>query len=99
MPDAEVPDTAAADGDDGGEEPRVVLPPGDEPPLDPTYLQLFLLKYVCAQPGCFGTLAPLPPAAADGMMSCGEAAGVHECNVCGALRSEAEFLQELEQGR
>ena len=48
MSDAEGQAAAATDRAEGGEEeqPRIVLPPSDEPPLDPTYLQLFLLKYV-----------------------------------------------------
>lgn len=54
-------------------------------PLDPTYLQLFLLKYVCPLPYCFGTMAPVGP----GM-------SMHECAVCGHTRSEEQFLQELE---
>jgi SET and MYND domain-containing protein len=54
-------------------------------PLDPAYLSLFMLKYVCPREGCFGTMAAL-----QGSDAC-------ECSVCGALRSEAEFLAGLEQ--
>jgi SET and MYND domain-containing protein len=56
----------------------------DRGPLDPTYLQLFLLKYMCPRKACFGTMA-----AVLGSDLC-------ECNVCGGRRSEAEFLAELE---
>ncbi len=57
----------------------------DPGPLDATYLQLFLLKHVCPVGGCLGLLAP-------------QAAGAKtlQCNVCGALRSEADFLAELD---
>uniref|UniRef100_A0A383WD32 SET domain-containing protein n=1 Tax=Tetradesmus obliquus TaxID=3088 RepID=A0A383WD32_TETOB len=54
-------------------------------PLDASYLSLFMLKYVCPVQGCFGTMAALR-----GSNAC-------ECSVCGALRSEAEFLAGLEQ--
>jgi SET and MYND domain-containing protein len=54
-------------------------------PLDPAYLSLFMLKYVCPREGCFGTMA-----AVQGRDGC-------ECSVCGALRSEAEFIAGLEQ--
>ena len=49
------------------------------------YVNIFLLKYVCPRRACYGTLAPLAPGA-----------DVAECNMCGARRSEAEFLAELE---
>jgi hypothetical protein len=68
------------------------LPPNpDEGPLDPTYIQLFMLKYVCPAPGCFGTLAPLAPDQGP--------QDIYECNVCGARRSEVQFMQDLEHGR
>lgn len=54
--------------------------------MDPTYLHLFLLKYVCPRKGCTGgTLAPVAPGQAD----------VLRCNACGGQRTEAEFLAEL----
>ena len=65
--------------------PAPTTAPPEEPPLEPTYLHLFLLKYVCPQPGCFGTLAP------------GVGTDVFSCNICGQQRSEAQFLAELEQ--
>jgi hypothetical protein len=58
---------------------------GGREALDPTYLQLFMLKYVCPREACFGTMA-----AVQGAPAC-------ECNVCGHRRSEAEFLAELER--
>lgn len=53
--------------------------------VDAGYIHIFLLKYVCPQPGCYGTLAPAAPGA-----------DVYACNMCGAARTEAEFLAELE---
>lgn len=57
---------------------------GGTGPLDPTYLQLFMLKYMCPVESCFGTMAAVL------------GTGVCECNVCGHRRSEAEFLADLE---
>lgn len=53
--------------------------------LEPSYLSLFLLKYVCPVRGCYGTMAALP-----------SDPNVCECSVCGATRSDAAFLAELE---
>ncbi|GIL51020.1 hypothetical protein Vafri_6979 [Volvox africanus] len=69
-------------------QPIVRAPPGEEGPLEPTYLRLFLLKYMCAAPGCFGTAAPVKPGST-----------LLECNVCGRTRSEREFLRELERSQ
>ncbi|GIL75147.1 hypothetical protein Vretifemale_4926 [Volvox reticuliferus] len=69
-------------------QPIIRAPPGEEGPLEPTYLRLFLLKYMCAAPGCFGTAAPVKPGST-----------LLECNVCGCTRSEQEFLRELERSQ
>lgn len=53
-------------------------------PLEAGYLSVFLLKYMCPRPGCYGTMAAV------------QGSDVCECSVCGALRSEAEFLAELQ---
>ncbi|GLI62126.1 hypothetical protein VaNZ11_004662 [Volvox africanus] len=86
---------AGASGLCGGQEvemqdaqPIVCAPPGEEGPLEPTYLRLFLLKYMCAAPGCFGTAAPVKPGST-----------LLECNVCGRTRSEREFLREIERSQ
>lgn len=50
--------------------------------LVPTYLQLFLLKYVCPYQQCFGTMAPIR----DTLLL--------ECNMCRRTRAAADFLQE-----
>lgn len=59
-----------------------------EPPasggIDDAYIQVFMLKYVCPQEDCSGTLAP------------GEGSGTYTCNMCGGSRTEAEFLRELQ---
>jgi hypothetical protein len=63
----------------------IVAPPGEEGPLDPNYLRLFLLKYMCAVPGCFGTAGP--PAAGSNLLL---------GTVCAASRTEEDFLRDLE---
>jgi SET and MYND domain-containing protein len=55
--------------------------------VDPAYINIFLLKFVCPVEGCGGTLAPLPPPGATDHF---------ECNMCGRRRTEAEFLAELQ---
>lgn len=52
---------------------------------------MFFVKYLCPNESCGGTLAPLPPV--EGVIS------VMECNVCGQLRSEDDFLQEIQEHR
>lgn len=64
-----------------------MAPPGEEGPLEPQYLRLFLLKYLCPAPSCFGTMAPRTPG--DSTLQCAK---------CGGLRSDAEFIAELEAG-
>ena len=66
--------------------------PAGEPPREPApgeadaaYINIFLLKYVCPAPDCFGTMAPAAPGS-----------DVCECAMCGAQRTEAEFLAELD---
>ena len=53
-------------------------------PLEATYLQLFMLKFLCPREACFGTMAGV------------YGSDAVECNVCGHRRTEAEFLAELE---
>lgn len=57
---------------------------GEEGPADASYIQLFILKYTCPKPECYGTLAPV------------QGTDVYECNVCSGRRTEAEFMRELE---
>ncbi len=52
---------------------------------DAGYIQVFLLKYVCPQADCFGTMAPV-----------GLGSSLHECSMCRQQRSEAEFMADLE---
>ncbi|XP_002970670.2 histone-lysine N-methyltransferase ASHR2 [Selaginella moellendorffii] len=47
---------------------------------------MFFVKYLCPEESCGGTMAPLPGNA-----------NLMECNVCGRLRSEQEFIDDLEQ--
>jgi hypothetical protein len=58
---------------------------GEDGPAEPSYIQVFILKYTCPRPRCYGTLAP-----------CGVGSDVYECNFCGGRRTEAEFMLELE---
>ncbi len=51
---------AGADAASGAQAP-IVAPPGDEGPLEPAYLRLFLLKYICPKDACFGTMALQQP--------------------------------------
>jgi SET and MYND domain-containing protein len=60
--------------------------------LEPGYLSVFLLKYLCPNEGCGGTMAPV-----HGSSSSSSGGEVCECSVCGALRTEAQFLAELQQ--
>jgi SET and MYND domain-containing protein len=56
-------------------------------PMDAGYLSVFLLKYMCPQEGCYGTMAAVQ----------GSSSGACECSVCGVVRTEAEFMAELGQ--
>ena len=54
-----------------------------------TYVSLFVLKHVC--PECLGTMAPMPlDASALGAPPC-------MCNRCGAVRTEEEFMERVEE--
>lgn len=55
--------------------------------LDPSYLHLFLMKYTCKVEGCFGTYVP----------EVGSPQKAVQCNICGHQRTEADFLQEVEE--
>ncbi|KAG1656021.1 hypothetical protein FOA52_005649 [Chlamydomonas sp. UWO 241] len=83
--------TGAAAAGAAGADLYTLPPNADEGPLEPTYLHLFLLKYVCPVPGCFGTLAPTNPEVWPD-----EGAYVYVCNVCGASRTGAQFLESLD---
>jgi hypothetical protein len=74
---------AAVAGSIAAEQPVQRLE-GEEGPADASYIQLFILKYTCPKPKCYGTLAPVM------------GTDVYECNVCSGRRSEAEFMKELE---
>ena len=74
-----------ADADDW--EPAVAMEQDEEDTsrADAGYIQVFLLKYVCPQADCFGTMAPV-----------GVGSSLHECSMCRHQRSEAEFMADLE---
>lgn len=74
----------------GADSPAIGAPAGGDGALDPTYLQLFLLKYLCGNvrsdgDGCFGTM--VPPAA--GVPACA-------CNRCAMVVTDVEFEMSLE---
>jgi hypothetical protein len=52
--------------------------------VDVTYISLFILKHVCG--ACLGTMAPLPPAGT-----------ICVCNRCGESRTEAQFLERVQE--
>eukprot|EP00892_Ulva_mutabilis_P006140 jgi/Ulvmu1/3899/UM018_0121.1 len=54
--------------------------------LETQYVELFLMKYICPDSACSGTMAPA--AAADG--------STLHCNICGFRRTDAQFLAEVE---
>jgi hypothetical protein len=79
-------DVAGTTGSSPSSGPKLEsLYPPDEPPLDPMYLNLFLLKYVCSQPSCYGTMAPVTAGA-----------NIMECNVCTQTRPDEHFIADLE---
>jgi phage FluMu protein Com len=60
--------------------------PNGEDVADAGYIHVFLFKYVCPREGCGGTMAPLSQHQSQEL----------QCTVCGRIRTEAEFLAELE---
>ncbi|KAL4525951.1 hypothetical protein Ndes2437B_g07227 [Nannochloris sp. 'desiccata'] len=63
------------------------IPNGDNNDVaDAGYIHVFLFKYVCPREGCGGTMAPMSQHQSYAL----------QCNVCGKVRTEAEFLAELE---
>ena len=69
--------------------PRCALETGNptEEGMDDGYVAVFVLKYLCADETCEGTMVPL----------LGDAHKTQACNVCGRTRTEAQFLEELQQ--
>lgn len=53
--------------------------------VDASYIQVFMLKYLCPQEDCFGTLAPV------------RGTNGYKCNMCGFTRTEEDFMRELQQ--
>ena len=71
--------------DASGSDRRREIPEG----MDEGYVSVFLLKYLCVDEACEGTMVPLA----------GEAmAGVMACNVCGGRGTEEEVLEGLAAG-
>ncbi|KAL6760832.1 hypothetical protein V8C86DRAFT_2546141 [Haematococcus lacustris] len=79
---------AGAGGEAAALRPVGPAPAGSEAeggPLEATYLQLYLLKFVCPRPHCLGTMAPT-----------NVGSSVMTCAVCGCQRSEQAFLEDLD---
>lgn len=53
--------------------------------IDPSYIHVFLLKYVCPVENCGGTMALI------------FGTDKSQCNMCDHIRSEQEFLEEMQQ--
>lgn len=82
-----------ADGSEGDEEMKT--PEEDEMQADGNTQDnfphaMFFVKYLCPKEKCGGTMAPLPP-------SSGAISSIMECNVCGHLRTEEEFLEDIDK--
>lgn len=54
---------------------------------------MFFVKFLCPVDDCGGTMAPLPPGEVDSQ----GLRGSMECNFCGHVRSDEEFLRDLEE--
>ena len=52
--------------------------------IDGAYVQMFLMRYLCPQEDCGGTLAPI------------YGTDLQECNRCSHRRSNADFLASLD---
>jgi SET and MYND domain-containing protein len=79
--------SASAGMSEGMEEDLLHPQQQQQEPMDAGYLSVFLLKYMCPQEGCYGTMAAVQ----------GSSSGACECSVCGVVRTEAEFMAELGQ--
>lgn len=56
-----------------------------EDDVQDTYQYMFVMKHLCRQNECYGTMAPTGPNSE-----------ILQCNMCGATKTEAEFIAELE---
>jgi len=54
--------------------------------VDEGYISIFLIKYLCPDPDCEGTMVPMLDDPEESLI----------CNVCSAKRTEAEFMSYLE---
>ena len=62
--------------------------PAETGHVDLTYVSLFVLKHTCER--CLGTMAPEPPVGGLSRTAC-------VCNRCGMSRSEAEFMERVQE--
>ncbi len=52
--------------------------------IDASYVQMFVMRYLCPQEDCGGTLAPIT------------GSDTQECNRCSHKRTDAEFMELIE---
>jgi SET and MYND domain-containing protein len=81
--EAEEGEDVGDDGDDGMEDGDVGADGDDDFPH-----AYFFVRYLCDSEGCWGMLAPLPPAPN------GELSHVFECNLCGKMRKEEDDMPD-----
>lgn len=60
--------------------------------LEAQYIELYLMKYICTAPECYGTFVPEEVGHSG---DCSE--GRMACNVCGHQRTDKEFMRDVEK--
>jgi hypothetical protein len=60
--------------------------------IDKNYVNLYLLKYLCREGFCTGSMSPIKDYDANDLTK-----SYCECNTCGRRRSDADFLKELQE--
>ena len=73
----------------GGADDEANNTSADGAAVDPSYIDVFVMKFVCPHEGCQGTMAPKIPGVP-------QSAQVLECSVCGRFRTEEEFMKDIE---
>lgn len=63
--------------------------------LETQYIELYLMKYICTEPDCFGTFVP-QHSGQQGTEGDSRAGGM-ACNVCGHTRTEEDFTRDVEK--
>lgn len=80
------------DARDAKSSPAIATASEEQLALEAQYIELYLMKYICTEPECFGTFVP---------QYTGEQeqrdAGARRmtCNVCGCTRTEEDFMRDV----